>query len=102
MKYEHTIVYDRDKNASEAWQRALTLKDPNLGLPGPSATGQNRNLGACWTVEASAEGVRFAISGQNFRACRDSNACVARSVIRSSSLLLSRRGTEIAAASLKP
>jgi superfamily I DNA/RNA helicase len=33
QKYEHTIVYDRDKNASEAWQRALTLKDPNLGLP---------------------------------------------------------------------
>lgn len=32
QKYEHTIVYDRDKNASEAWQRALTLKDPNLGL----------------------------------------------------------------------
>jgi hypothetical protein len=32
-KYEHTIVYHRTEEASQAaWQRALTLKDPSLGL----------------------------------------------------------------------
>jgi superfamily I DNA/RNA helicase len=33
QKYEHKIVYDRKKDAEEAWQRALTLKDSTLGLP---------------------------------------------------------------------
>jgi hypothetical protein len=32
-KYEHTIVYHRSEDPSRAaWQRALTLKDPGLGL----------------------------------------------------------------------
>jgi hypothetical protein len=32
-KYEHTIVYHRTEEASQAaWQRALTLKEPSLGL----------------------------------------------------------------------
>ncbi len=32
QKYEHTIVYNRQKNASDAWQRALAVKDATLGL----------------------------------------------------------------------
>lgn len=32
QKYEHTIVYNRKKNAEEAWQRALAVKDATLGL----------------------------------------------------------------------
>lgn len=33
MKYEHTIVYNRNEDASRgAWQRALALKDPRLAL----------------------------------------------------------------------
>lgn len=30
--YEHTIIYNRRKDAPEAWQRALTVKDGNLDL----------------------------------------------------------------------
>jgi superfamily I DNA/RNA helicase len=33
QKYEHTIVYNRKKDAEEAWQRSLALKDATLGLP---------------------------------------------------------------------
>ena len=33
QKYEHTIVYNRKKNASDAWQRALAVKDSTLALP---------------------------------------------------------------------
>lgn len=33
QKYEHKIVYNRKKDAEEAWQRALALKDSTLGLP---------------------------------------------------------------------
>jgi hypothetical protein len=33
QKYEHTIVYNRKKDAEEAWQRALAVKDATLGLP---------------------------------------------------------------------
>ena len=33
QKYEHRIVYDRQKDALEAWQKALALKDSSLGLP---------------------------------------------------------------------
>lgn len=33
QKYEHTIVYNRQQNASDAWQRALAVKDATLGLP---------------------------------------------------------------------
>jgi superfamily I DNA/RNA helicase len=33
QKYEHTIVYNRQKDASDAWQRALAVKDPTIGLP---------------------------------------------------------------------
>ena len=32
QKYEHTIVYDRKKDAEDAWQRALAVKDATLGL----------------------------------------------------------------------
>jgi superfamily I DNA/RNA helicase len=32
-RYEHTIVYDRQREAAEPWQRALAVKDPALGLP---------------------------------------------------------------------
>lgn len=32
QKYEHTIVYNREKDASEAWERALTLKDLSVEL----------------------------------------------------------------------
>lgn len=32
QKYEHTIVYNRKKDAEEAWQRALAVKDSTLGL----------------------------------------------------------------------
>ncbi len=32
QRYEHAIVYDRHKNASEAWQRALAVKDGKLDL----------------------------------------------------------------------
>ena len=32
QRYEHTIVYDRHKEAQEAWQRALAVKDPGLDL----------------------------------------------------------------------
>jgi len=31
-RYEHTIVYDRRKEAAEAWQRALAVKDSILNL----------------------------------------------------------------------
>ena len=31
-QYEHTIIYDRRKEALAAWQRALALKDANLDL----------------------------------------------------------------------
>ena len=31
QKYEHTIVYNRKKDASDAWQRALAVKDATLG-----------------------------------------------------------------------
>jgi hypothetical protein len=31
-RYEHTIVYDRSKDAADAWQRALAVKDVALGL----------------------------------------------------------------------
>lgn len=30
--YEHTIVYDRQKDARDAWQRALAVKDGALGM----------------------------------------------------------------------
>lgn len=30
QKYEHTIVYNRQKDASDAWHRALAVKDPGL------------------------------------------------------------------------
>jgi superfamily I DNA/RNA helicase len=33
QKYEHTIVYNRQNIASDAWQRALAVKDATLGLP---------------------------------------------------------------------
>ena len=33
QKYEHTIVYNRKKDASDAWQRALAVKDATLGVP---------------------------------------------------------------------
>ena len=33
QKYEHTIVYNRKKDAEDAWQRALAVKDATLGLP---------------------------------------------------------------------
>jgi hypothetical protein len=32
QKYEHTIVYNRKKDAEDAWQRALAVKDATLGL----------------------------------------------------------------------
>jgi len=32
-KYEHRIVYNRQQEAREAWERALALKDSQLGLP---------------------------------------------------------------------
>jgi hypothetical protein len=33
QKYEHRITYDRQKDAKDAWQLALALKDASLGLP---------------------------------------------------------------------
>ena len=33
QRYEHTIVYNRGKDAADAWQRALAVKDPSLGFP---------------------------------------------------------------------
>src|SRR5439155_2056582 len=33
QKYEHTIVYNRKKDATGAWQRALAVKDSTLDLP---------------------------------------------------------------------
>jgi len=33
QKYEHTIVYNRQQDASDAWQRALAVKDGTVGLP---------------------------------------------------------------------
>jgi Adenylyl/Guanylyl and SMODS C-terminal sensor domain/AAA domain len=33
QKYEHTIVYNRGKDAADVWQRALAVKDPTLGFP---------------------------------------------------------------------
>jgi superfamily I DNA/RNA helicase len=32
-RFEHTIVYNRQKEAVEAWQSALAVKDVSLGLP---------------------------------------------------------------------
>ena len=32
QRYEHTIVYNRHKDAAEAWQLALAAKDPSLDL----------------------------------------------------------------------
>lgn len=32
-RYEHVIVYDRQREAAEPWQRALAVKDSALGLP---------------------------------------------------------------------
>jgi superfamily I DNA/RNA helicase len=32
-KYEHTIVYNRHKDASDAWRRALATKDASIDLP---------------------------------------------------------------------
>lgn len=32
QSYEHTIVYDRRKDAADAWQRALAVKDGALGM----------------------------------------------------------------------
>jgi len=33
QKYEHTIVYNRGKDAVDVWQRALAVKNPTLSLP---------------------------------------------------------------------
>ena len=33
QKYEHTIVYNRGKEAADAWQRALAVKNPTLSAP---------------------------------------------------------------------